>query len=54
MNMVKTSQEMDIDMTNKMGIKIMRKAQCVECDRIFDLLDEVDNEEWFYGHDCEA
>lgn len=27
---------------------------CVECERKFDLLDEEDAEEWFYGHDCEA
>ena len=29
------------------------KTQCVECDRVFDLLDENDAEEWYYGHDCE-
>ena len=28
-------------------------VQCVECDRIFDLFDETDANEWFYGHDCE-
>ena len=27
---------------------------CVECDRVFDMFDETDAEEWFYGHDCEA
>ena len=30
------------------------KAKCVECERVFDLLDEADAEEYFYGHDCEA
>lgn len=30
------------------------KATCVECDRVFDLLDEVDSQELAYGHDCEA
>lgn len=30
------------------------KAKCVECDRVFDLLDETDAEEWAYGHDCES
>ena len=30
------------------------KAQCPECDRIFDLTDETDANEWLYGHDCEA
>lgn len=29
-------------------------AQCVECGRVFDLLDEIDSEEWAYGHDCEG
>lgn len=29
-------------------------AKCVECGRVFDLLDETDSEEWAYGHDCEA
>jgi len=29
------------------------KAKCAECDRVFDLLEETDSEEWFYGHDCE-
>ncbi len=30
------------------------KAQCTECERVFDLTDEVDAEEWYYGHDCEV
>jgi hypothetical protein len=30
------------------------KPVCVECERVFDLFDEEDAEEWFYGHDCEA
>jgi hypothetical protein len=29
-------------------------ARCVECGRVFDLSDEDDAEEWFYGHDCEV
>jgi hypothetical protein len=28
--------------------------KCVECGRFFDMLDEVDTQEWFYGHDCEV
>lgn len=35
-------------------MKINTKKQCVECKRIFDLLDEVDAEEFYYGHDCES
>jgi hypothetical protein len=26
---------------------------CVECGRVFDLLDATDAAEWSYGHDCE-
>lgn len=29
-------------------------ATCPECDRVFDLLDKDDADEWFYGHDCEV
>jgi hypothetical protein len=34
-------------------MKIQTKARCVECFRVFDLLDETDSQEWAYGHDCE-
>jgi len=27
---------------------------CVECGRLFDLLDATDAAEWTYGHDCEV
>ena len=30
------------------------KAKCPECARVFDLLDEDQASEWFYGHECEA
>ena len=30
------------------------EAQCTECGRVFDLLNETDANEWFYGHDCEV
>jgi hypothetical protein len=30
------------------------KARCKECGRTFDLSDEDQAEEWFYGHDCES
>jgi len=29
-------------------------TKCVECDRTFDLLDEEDANEFYYGHDCEG
>lgn len=27
-------------------------GKCLECGRVFDLLDPKDAEEWAYGHDC--
>lgn len=29
-------------------------AKCPECERVFDLLDEGDADEFYFGHDCEA
>ena len=29
-------------------------ATCVECGRVFDLTNDVDADEWYNGHDCEA
>ena len=28
--------------------------KCGECERRFDLFNEDDAAEWFFGHDCEA
>jgi hypothetical protein len=36
------------------AMKISTKARCVECNRVFDLLDDNDANEWAYGHDCEV
>jgi hypothetical protein len=33
---------------------IMTSAKCPECLRVFDLLNEIDADEWAYGHDCEV
>ncbi len=33
---------------------MLHTRTCNECDRVFDLLDETDAEEWAYGHDCEG
>lgn len=30
------------------------KPRCPECGRVFDLLNEIDAQEYAYGHDCEA
>jgi hypothetical protein len=27
---------------------------CVECERVFDMTNTVDSNEWSFGHDCEA
>jgi hypothetical protein len=29
-------------------------ANCVECNRTFNLFEEIDLEEWTYGHDCDG
>ena len=34
-------------------MNVQTKAKCQECGRVFDLLDNTDAEEFFYGHDCE-
>lgn len=31
-----------------------QQVQCPECGRIFNLLDDDDAAEWYYGHDCEV
>ena len=35
------------------GKYIQTQAKCVECERGFDLLDEDEAGEYYYGHDCE-
>ena len=35
-------------------MKVSTKAKCVECERVFDLLDEEQASEYYYGHDCES
>lgn len=30
------------------------RRHCPECGRDFDLNNEIDNDEWHYGHDCEV
>ena len=39
--------------TGNQKMKLSTKAKCVECSRVFDLLDTNDANEWAYGHDCE-
>jgi succinate dehydrogenase/fumarate reductase-like Fe-S protein len=33
--------------------KMTQFQTCIECSRVFDLLYEIDAEEFYYGHDCE-
>lgn len=33
---------------------INTKTKCNECEREFDLLDEEDANEFYFGHDCES
>lgn len=35
-------------------MNITTKARCVECSRVFDLTNEDDANEFYYGHDCEV
>jgi hypothetical protein len=35
-------------------IEVQTRARCRECGRVFDMLSELDAEEWHYGHDCEG
>ena len=35
-------------------MEIRTKYMCIECERVFNLLNEIDAEEWEYGHDCEV
>ena len=35
-------------------MQIKTKVTCVECGRVFDLMDEDDASEYYYGHDCES
>ena len=37
-----------------MPINTATLVKCGECQRAFNLLDETDAEEFYYGHDCEA
>lgn len=30
------------------------RNRCIECGRVFDMADEIDAQEWNYGHDCET
>ena len=35
-------------------VSLISHYRCLECHRVFDLMDETDAQEFYYGHDCEA
>lgn len=35
-------------------VNIIGTVECEECYREFDLSNQTENEEWFFGHNCEA
>ena len=35
-------------------MRIPMAFRCVECERVFNMFNEVDVEEWHFGHDCEV
>lgn len=39
---------------NPGNLVMLARRRCVECSRVFNLLNDMDNQEWQYGHDCEA
>ena len=41
-------------MNELMSVASHSKAKCKECKRVFNLRNEADSDEWFYGHDCEV
>lgn len=43
---------MSINITSITRVK--STIRCMECERVFNLLDEDDANEWYYGHDCEV
>lgn len=35
-------------------VKNQMENTCPECGRVFDMLEQLDADEWFNGHDCEV
>ena len=44
------------DMANSFTIKVVNLISntCVECNRTFDMTNEIESNEWSFGHDCEV
>jgi hypothetical protein len=43
-------------MANSFTIKVVDLISntCVECNRTFDMTNEIESNEWSFGHDCEV
>jgi hypothetical protein len=46
-NMKRENRHMDT-------FKLQTRSRCIECGRVFNLLNEEEAGEYYYGHDCEA
>ena len=40
--------------TPHIGARMVTSVRCDECNRMFDLMNDIDAQEYYYGHDCEA
>ena len=49
MTCLNENQKFFSDIVNKLKLR-----KCDECFRVFDMMDQTDAEEYFYGHDCET
>ena len=48
------SQAEVLDRELRLRRKAVMMAKCNECERVFDLLNDHDIDDWYYGHDCEV
>jgi hypothetical protein len=44
----------DLPTIPKITVRPLIPFQCVECQRVFDMTNDDEADEWMYGHDCEA
>jgi hypothetical protein len=53
---VSSKKRKELDMSNQIttGRIIGTTATCAECNRVFNLLNLADVNEYYYGHDCET
>jgi hypothetical protein len=51
---VKKRKELDMSNQITTGPVLGTKATCIECNRVFNLLNLEDVNEYYFGHDCEV